>query len=78
MTGLYKALGSSRNTVMPYVLTLLTFPLAYYLTHSEISYRQPIDPELVILASVAVVSRRKPVRPLVFRQELVIPAAASS
>ncbi|MFY9841633.1 MAG: glycosyltransferase family 39 protein [Terriglobales bacterium] len=61
MTGLYKALGSSRNTVMPYVLTLLTFPLAYYLTHSEISYRQPIDPELVILASVAVVSWRKPV-----------------
>lgn len=61
MTGLHKALGSSRNAAMPYALILLAFPLAYYLTHSEISYRQPIDPELVVLASFAVVSRQKPI-----------------
>jgi ABC-type spermidine/putrescine transport system permease subunit I len=61
MTGLYKAFHSSWTATMPYVLTLLAFPVAYYLTHSEISYRQPIDPELVILASFAVFSRRKPI-----------------
>jgi hypothetical protein len=59
MTGLYKALRSSRNTAMPYALTLLVFPLVYYLTHSEIPYRLPIEPELVVLASFAVVSRQK-------------------
>jgi hypothetical protein len=47
--------------MMPYVLTLLAFPVAYYLTHSEISYRQPIDPELVVLASFGVFGRQKPI-----------------
>jgi hypothetical protein len=66
MTGLYKAFHSSWNATMPYALTLLAFPVAYYLTHSEISYRQPIDPELVVLASFAVFSRRKPILRLPF------------
>jgi hypothetical protein len=59
MTGLYKALRSSRNTAIPYALTLLVFPLVYYFTHSEIPYRLPIEPELAVLASFAVVSRQK-------------------
>ena len=59
MIGLYKAFRGSWNATMPYVLVLLSFPLAYYLTHSEISYRQPIDPELAIFASFAVFSRHK-------------------
>jgi 4-amino-4-deoxy-L-arabinose transferase-like glycosyltransferase len=58
MTGLYKALRDSRNRAMPYALTLLVFPLVYYLTHSEIPYRLPIEPELVVLASFAIVSRQ--------------------
>jgi hypothetical protein len=61
MTGLYRAFSVSRNAAMPYALTLLAFPLVYYLTHSEISYRLPIEPELVILASFAVASRQKPI-----------------
>jgi hypothetical protein len=60
MTGLYKALASSRDAAMPYAFTLFAFPLVYYLTHSEIPYRLPIEPELVILASFAVVSQQKP------------------
>jgi Dolichyl-phosphate-mannose-protein mannosyltransferase len=59
MLGLYKALRISPKAVIPYLLVLLSFPIAYYLTHSEISYRQPIDPELVVLASFAVFSRKK-------------------
>jgi 4-amino-4-deoxy-L-arabinose transferase-like glycosyltransferase len=61
LTGLYKALSSSRAAAMPYALTLFAFPVVYYLTHSEISYRLPIEPELVILASFTVFSRRKPI-----------------
>ena len=58
MTGLYKAVNTSWNVAMPYVLTLLMFPVSYYLTHPDISYRQPVDPLLVILASFFVFSRR--------------------
>ena len=61
ITGLYKALRSCRDTAMPYALVLFAFPLVYYMTHSEISYRLPIEPELVLLASFAVVSRQKPI-----------------
>jgi hypothetical protein len=61
LTGLYKALRSSRSAAMPYALTLLVFPLVYYLTHSEIPYRLPIEPELVVLASFAILSRQKSV-----------------
>jgi hypothetical protein len=59
LIGLGKALRRSRSAVMPYALVLLAFPIPYYLTHSDISYRQPLNPEIVILASVAAVSRRK-------------------
>jgi 4-amino-4-deoxy-L-arabinose transferase-like glycosyltransferase len=61
LRGLLQAWHSSWSAMMPYVLTLLAFPVAYYLTHSEISYRQPIDPELVVLASFGVFGRQKPI-----------------
>jgi|HubBroStandDraft_1064217.scaffolds.fasta_scaffold02069_9 hypothetical protein len=61
MTGLSKAFHSSWNTTMPYALILLAYPVAYYFTHPEISFRQPMDPVLVILASFAVFSRQKPI-----------------
>jgi len=47
--------------MMPYALILLAFPVAYYVAHPEISFRQPVDPILVIFASFAVFSRQKPV-----------------
>lgn len=61
LLGLRKAMRHSPTVAMPYILVLVSFPLAYYLTHSEISYRQPIDPELVVLASVAFFLRAKPI-----------------
>ena len=44
MTGLYRAFQSSWNATMPYALILLAFPVAYYVAHPEISFRQPVDP----------------------------------
>ena len=58
--GLYRALRSSWQTAMPYVIVLFAFPLAYYFTHSDISYRHPIDPEIIAVAAFAVFSRPKP------------------
>jgi hypothetical protein len=60
MTGLYKAFHRSWDATMPYALILLAFPVAYYVAHPEISFRQPIDPILIIFASFAIFSRKKP------------------
>lgn len=60
MIGLNKALRLSWRMAVPYLLILLAFPLAYYFTHSDISYREPIDPEIIALAAFALFSRPKP------------------
>jgi 4-amino-4-deoxy-L-arabinose transferase-like glycosyltransferase len=40
--------------IAPYVLVLLFFPLVYYISHSELEYRHPIDPLMVVLAAYGV------------------------
>jgi Dolichyl-phosphate-mannose-protein mannosyltransferase len=35
----------------PYVIVLLVFPLVFYLTHSSLRYRFPMDPIMMILAA---------------------------
>jgi hypothetical protein len=42
----------------PYLLLLIVFPLPYYLTHSSMDYRQPIEPEIVILVTIGLVGFR--------------------
>src|SRR5208283_5756562 len=56
IVGLTKAFRKVPNVATPYALVLLTFPLIYYITHSDLAYRHPLDPQIVILASYAVVS----------------------
>ena len=36
-----------RETAVPYLATLLVFPLPYYLTHASVDYRQPVEPVIV-------------------------------
>lgn len=38
--------------ILPYVLALLVFPIPYYLTHSSMDYRQPIEPLIILLVTV--------------------------
>jgi 4-amino-4-deoxy-L-arabinose transferase-like glycosyltransferase len=59
ITGLSKAFRRTPDRAMPYALVLLIYPMVYYITHSDIEYRNPLDPEIVILASYAVVSWRR-------------------
>ncbi len=40
--------------VFPYAIVPLVFPLVFYLTHSSLRYRFPMDPIMMILASYAV------------------------
>ena len=40
---------------MPYLTVLLLFPIVYYITHTFPTYRYPIEPTMLILASYATV-----------------------
>jgi len=58
LAGLRKAFRDRRDMAILYALILGTFPIIFYLTHPELAYRHPIDPEIVILGAYAVVSRQ--------------------
>jgi hypothetical protein len=38
----------------PYLMVLLVFPLIFYLTHSSLRYRFPMDPIMMVLAAYGV------------------------
>ncbi len=40
------------RAALPYLVALMIFPLPYYLTHSSMDYRQPLEPILVLLVVV--------------------------
>jgi hypothetical protein len=56
--GFYKAFQQDPHRVIPYALVLLVFPMVYYVTHSDLAYRNPLDPEIVIFGSYAMLSWR--------------------
>ena len=41
-----------RGALLPYMMALLVFPLPYYITHSSMDYRQPIEPIIIVLVSI--------------------------
>jgi len=43
---------SDRDAALPYLLSIAIFPIAYYISHPLMDYRQPIEPEIVILVVV--------------------------
>jgi Dolichyl-phosphate-mannose-protein mannosyltransferase len=57
LIGLFKALRASPPVATPFVIVLLVYPGAYYLTHPDPGFRHPMDPLLVILACFALTSR---------------------
>jgi 4-amino-4-deoxy-L-arabinose transferase-like glycosyltransferase len=58
LIGLRKMLARDVRKVVPFGILLLFFPLVYYVTHPDIQYRHPVDPELIIFACCAIVSWR--------------------
>jgi 4-amino-4-deoxy-L-arabinose transferase-like glycosyltransferase len=59
LIGLFKAWRDDRAIVLPYLLTILSFPLVYYITHSHAEYRHPIDTIIVALAVYGATYKRK-------------------
>jgi hypothetical protein len=56
LAGMVLAVWCKRFAAVPYAIVLLTFPLIYYITHTFSSYRYPIEPEMLLLASYAFVA----------------------
>lgn len=50
LTGLLVAGYTYRSEAAPLILTVLLFPVIYYITHSGARYRHPIDPVLCVLS----------------------------
>ncbi|MBB5060860.1 hypothetical protein HDF16_005596 [Granulicella aggregans] len=44
-----------RGHAIPYLFLLIVFPLPYYLTHSSMDYREPIEPQIVIMVAIGIV-----------------------
>lgn len=48
-----------RTAALPYILLMALFPAAYFLTHASPDYRQPIEPEIVALVSIGILSLQR-------------------
>ena len=57
--GLGWAIHDKCDGAIPFALVLLFFPAVYYLTHSDMGFRHPIDPLMVILAVYGASSLRR-------------------
>jgi 4-amino-4-deoxy-L-arabinose transferase-like glycosyltransferase len=51
-----------KKNALPYVILIAFFPLTYYVTHASPDYRQPIEPEIIVLAVVGFLSLRRRTR----------------
>ncbi len=52
--GLFFASRARKRETVPFAVVLLVFPLVYYITHTSLRYRHPIDPVMTVLAVYAV------------------------
>jgi 4-amino-4-deoxy-L-arabinose transferase-like glycosyltransferase len=50
--GLRRWWRKDRSQVVPYLVALICFPLPYYLTHSSMDYRQPLEPVILVLVTI--------------------------
>lgn len=57
-SGTWKLYRSSRSLAIPFLLTFGIFPLPYYVTHSSVDYRQPIETVVVAMVAYSVATGR--------------------
>jgi 4-amino-4-deoxy-L-arabinose transferase-like glycosyltransferase len=62
LAGLYRAIRDRRDGAIALVIPLIVFPVAYYLTHSDVRYRHPIDPEVVVFMAYGAIALRGPLK----------------
>ena len=58
LRGVRRLWQESPGAALPFILAILIFPLPYYLTHSSMDYRQPLEPAIIVLAVVGLFGTR--------------------
>ncbi len=53
LVGLLLAHHERNETALPLASVMLFFPLVFYITHTSLRYRQPMDPIMLVLAVYA-------------------------
>jgi hypothetical protein len=61
--------NQDRRGALPYLILIGLFPLTYYFTHASPDYRQPIEPEVIVLVAMGILSLKRMRLPVVLRQE---------
>jgi 4-amino-4-deoxy-L-arabinose transferase-like glycosyltransferase len=56
-------------SALPYILLIAIFPVTYYFTHATPDYRQPIEPEVVVLVVMGILSLKRMATPVVLLDE---------
>ena len=57
--GIGKAIRDHRERAYPLIMTLAVFPIVYYLTHSDMGFRHPIDPIMTIFLVNGIPAHRR-------------------
>ena len=55
LRGLARWLRHNAAHALPFLITILLFPIPYYLTHASMDYRQPIEPIILMLATIGII-----------------------
>jgi hypothetical protein len=56
-------------SALHYLALIAVFPITYYVTHASPDYRQPIEPEVVVLVVMGVLSLKRMTTPAALREE---------
>lgn len=59
VAGMILALGTNWQNALPPAMALLLFPIPYYITHTALRYRHPIDPFMTIFTVYAIARLRR-------------------
>ena len=59
LVGLWTLRRRSPRLAWPFLALCLVFPLPYYVTHASMDYRQPIEPEIVVMITYGFLALRE-------------------
>ncbi len=76
--GLLRWWHTDRLAALPYLLAVAIFPIPYYLTHSSMDYRQPLEPVLIVLVTLGLFGTRRRGRIAKSGEEACTPVEALS
>jgi hypothetical protein len=75
--GVGRAIRDGQEFAVPLMILLIVFPMVYYVTHTDVRYRLPIDPVVVIFMAYRVICFRSQEATLPREERLARPLADS-